>query len=157
MKPKSKTISKCQISGSNDLKSIMFLGYLPPPTIMKKINSKIEEETFYPADLMYSPTSKLVQLNTIVNKEIPIFSDSYVDKEFGTGCVKVTPAHDPNDFEMGIRNNLEVVNIFNPNATLNDNVPTEFKDLDRFDARKLVVKKMGELNLLKKIVKVYKG
>ena len=58
MKPNSKTISKCQISGSNDLKSIMFLGYLPPPTIMKKINSKIEEETFYPADLMYSPTSK---------------------------------------------------------------------------------------------------
>ena len=76
MKQNSKTITKCQISGANDLKSIVFLGYLPPPTIMKKINSKIEEETFYPADLMYSPSSKLVQLNTIVNKEI-LFSRNY--------------------------------------------------------------------------------
>jgi len=76
MKLNSKTISKCQISGSNDLKSIIFLGYLPPPTEMKKINSKIEEETFYPADLVYSPTSRLVQLNTIVNKEI-LFSKDY--------------------------------------------------------------------------------
>ena len=76
MKQNSKTITKCQISGANDLKSIVFLGYLPPPTEMKKINSKIEEETFYPADLMYSPSSKLVQLNTIVNKEI-LFSKNY--------------------------------------------------------------------------------
>ena len=76
MESNSKTISKCQISGSNDLKSIMFLGYLPPPTEMKKIHSKIEEETFYPADLVYSPTSKLVQLNTIVNKKI-LFSKDY--------------------------------------------------------------------------------
>ena len=76
MKQNSKTITKCQISGANDLKSIVFLGYLPPPTKMKKINSKIEEEIFYPADLMYSPSSKLVQLNTIVNKEI-LFSRNY--------------------------------------------------------------------------------
>ena len=76
MKQNSKTITKCQISGANDLKSIVFLGYLPPPTKMKKINSKIEEETFYPADLMYSPSSKLAQLNTIVNKEI-LFSRNY--------------------------------------------------------------------------------
>ena len=76
MKKNSKTITKCQISGANDLKSIVFLGYLPPPTEMKKINSKIEEETFYPADLMYSPSSKLAQLNTIVNKEI-LFSKNY--------------------------------------------------------------------------------
>ena len=76
MKQNSKTITKCQISGANDLKSIVFLGYLPPPTKMKKINSKIEEETLYPADLMYSPSSKLAQLNTIVNKEI-LFSRNY--------------------------------------------------------------------------------
>jgi len=76
MKQNSKTISKCQISGSRDLKSIMFLGYLPPPTEMKKINSKIQEESFYPADLMYCPASKLVQLNTIVNKEI-LFPKDY--------------------------------------------------------------------------------
>tara|TARA_B100001123_G_C15293092_1_gene1018159 strand:+ start:38 stop:1273 length:1236 start_codon:yes stop_codon:yes gene_type:complete len=76
MKPNSKTISKCQISGTSDLKSIMFLGFLPPPTEMKKINTQIKEETFYPADLMYSRTSKLVQLNTIVNKEI-LFPKDY--------------------------------------------------------------------------------
>ena len=76
MKQNSKTITKCQISGANDLKSIVFLGYLPPPTKMIKINSKIKEETLYPADLMYSPTSKLAQLNTIVNKEI-LFSRNY--------------------------------------------------------------------------------
>ena len=58
------------------MKNIVFLGYLPPPTEMKKIHSKIEEQTFYPANLMYSPTSKLVQLNTIVNKEI-LFSKDY--------------------------------------------------------------------------------
>ena len=76
MKQNSKTITKCQISGANDLQSIVFLGYLPPPTEMKKINSKIEEETFYPADLMYSPSSKLAQLNTIIKKEI-LFSKNY--------------------------------------------------------------------------------
>ena len=76
MKQNSKTITKCQISGANDLQSIVFLGYLPPPTSMKKINSKVEEKTFYPTDLMYSPSSKLVQLNTIVNKEI-LFPRNY--------------------------------------------------------------------------------
>ena len=62
MKPNSKTITKCQISGTNDLKSIMFLGYLPPPTEMKKIYSKMGEETFYPADLMYSLLQNLFSL-----------------------------------------------------------------------------------------------
>ena len=59
----------------------------------------------------------------IVNKEIPIFSDDYVDKDFGTGCVKVTPAHDPNDFQMANRNDLEIINIMNDNGTMNENVP----------------------------------
>ena len=76
MKANSKTISKCQIAGTSDLKSIMFFGYLPPPTEMKKINSRIEEKKFYPANLVYSNTSKLVQLNTIVKKEI-LFPRSY--------------------------------------------------------------------------------
>jgi len=76
MTQNSKTILKCQVSGHSNLKTIVFLGYLPPPTEMKKIHGKIEEQTFYPANLMYSPTSKLVQLNTIVNKEI-LFSKDY--------------------------------------------------------------------------------
>ena len=70
----------------------------------------------------------------IVNRKIPIFSDNYVDMDFGTGCVKVTPAHDPNDYVMGERHNLDIINIMNPNATLNDNVPKKFQGLDRYEA-----------------------
>ena len=87
----------------------------------------------------------------IVNKEIPIFSDEYVDKDFGTGCVKITPAHDPNDFEMAQRNNLEIINIMNENASLNENVPDEFQNLDRFEARKKIVQRLEDLGLLDKI------
>ncbi len=87
----------------------------------------------------------------IVNREIPIIADDYVDKEFGTGCVKVTPAHDPNDFEISQRHPIEVINIMNPDATLNENVPEEFRGLDRFVARKKVVEKFEELGLLEKI------
>jgi valyl-tRNA synthetase len=78
----------------------------------------------------------------IVGREIPIFADSYVDKEFGTGVVKVTPAHDVNDYEMGVRHKLDLVNIFTPEAKTNENVPEEFKHLDRYEAREKVVKKL---------------
>jgi len=87
----------------------------------------------------------------IVNREIPIFSDSYVDKEFGTGAVKVTPAHDPNDFDMGQRNNLDTINILNPDGTLNNNVPDSFIGKDRLGARKLVVETIESLGLIDKI------
>ncbi len=87
----------------------------------------------------------------IVNREIPIIADNYVDKEFGTGCVKVTPAHDPNDFEISQRHPIEIINIMNPDATLNENVPEEFRGLDRFVARKKVVEKFDELGLLERI------
>ena len=87
----------------------------------------------------------------IVKREIPIFSDNYVDMEFGTGCVKVTPAHDPNDFDMGERNNLDVINIFNPDATLNNNVPTDYIGLDRYEARKKVIEDFKSLGLLEKV------
>ena len=87
----------------------------------------------------------------IVNKEIPIFGDEYVDMEFGTGCVKVTPAHDPNDFEMGQRNNLEIINIMNEDASLNENVPAGYQNLDRYEARKAVIQELEKLNLLEKI------
>lgn len=87
----------------------------------------------------------------IVSREIPLFADEYVDKEFGTGAVKVTPAHDVNDYEMGLRHNLEMVNIFNEDATSNGNVPKEFRDLDRFDLRYKVVARMEELGLLHKV------
>ncbi len=87
----------------------------------------------------------------IVGKEIPIFSDQYVDKEFGTGCVKITPAHDPNDLEMAQRHNLEIINIMNDDATLNNNVPNDYEGLDRFEARKKVVQKLTQLGLIEKI------
>lgn len=87
----------------------------------------------------------------LVGREIPIIADDYVDKEFGTGCVKVTPAHDPNDFEISKRHSIEVINILNPDATLNDNVPKEFRGLDRFVARKKIVEMLEQQGLLEKI------
>ena len=81
------------------------------------------------------------------NRRIPIVFDDYVKSEFGTGCVKITPAHDPNDFEIGKRHSLPFINIMNEDATLNDTVPEEFRGLDRFVARKLVLKKLKEAKL----------
>lgn len=86
----------------------------------------------------------------IVNRLIPIIADGYVDKEFGTGAVKITPAHDVNDYEMGKRHNLEFINIFNEDATTNKNVPEEFRGLDRYVVRDKVVEKFSELGLLLK-------
>ena len=86
----------------------------------------------------------------IVGREIPIIGDEFVDMEFGTGCVKVTPAHDLNDFEMGKRHNLPMINIMNKDGSLNENAG-EFQGQDRFVARKNVVKKLEELSNLVKI------
>ncbi|AFN74522.1 valyl-tRNA synthetase [Melioribacter roseus P3M-2] len=86
----------------------------------------------------------------IVGREIPVIADEYVDMEFGTGAVKVTPAHDVNDYEMGLRHNLEMINIFNEEASTNENAPEEFRNLDRYEARKKVVKKLEELGFLLK-------
>jgi valyl-tRNA synthetase len=87
----------------------------------------------------------------IVGREIPIFADEYVDMEFGTGAVKVTPAHDVNDYAMGQRHKLEIINIFNPDATTNKNVPDWLQGLDRFEARKKVVEWFEKNNLIEKI------
>ena len=86
----------------------------------------------------------------IVGREIPIITDELVDREFGTGCVKVTPAHDPNDFAMGQRNDLPMINIMNKDGSLNENAG-EFAGQDRFVARKNVIKKLDELGVLVKI------
>ncbi|MBW4655145.1 MAG: valine--tRNA ligase [Kaiparowitsia implicata GSE-PSE-MK54-09C] len=80
----------------------------------------------------------------IMNREIPIIADDYVDASFGTGCVKVTPAHDPNDFEMGKRHNLEFITVMNKDGTMNDQVALEFQGLDRFDARRQVVQRLEQ-------------
>lgn len=87
----------------------------------------------------------------LVGREIPVISDEYVDKEFGTGAVKITPAHDVNDYEMGKRHDLEFINILHPDASMNSNVPEEFQGLDRYDCRKKVVARMEEEGFLEKI------
>lgn len=104
-----------------------------------------------PEDERYKHLIGKTVILPIVGKDIPLFADEYVDKEFGTGAVKVTPAHDVNDYEMGLRHKLELVNIFNEDATSNGNVPKEFRDLDRFDLRYKVVARMEELGLLYKV------
>lgn len=86
----------------------------------------------------------------LVNKEIPVIADSYVDKEFGTGCVKITPAHDPNDYEVGLRHNLPQIRVMDDNAIMNDNAG-QYKGLDRYEARKKMVEDLEKLGLLVKI------
>ena len=86
----------------------------------------------------------------LVGREIPIISDDYVDPEFGTGCVKITPAHDPNDFLIGERHNLEFINVMNEDASMNETVPPKYQNKDRFIARADIVKDLNDLNLLHK-------
>ena len=87
----------------------------------------------------------------LTDREIPVIADEYVDKEFGTGCVKITPAHDPNDFEVGKRHNLEEINIMNDDATINY-LGGKYAGMDRYEARKAMVKDLEELGLLVKVV-----
>ena len=86
----------------------------------------------------------------LVGREIPIISDDYVDPDFGTGCVKITPAHDPNDFLIGERHNLEFINVMNEDASMNENVPPKYQNKDRLIARADIVKDLNDLNLLHK-------
>jgi valyl-tRNA synthetase len=87
----------------------------------------------------------------LTGRQIPIIADDYVDREFGTGCVKITPAHDFNDYDMGKRHGLPMINLFDDDAALNDNAPEAYRGLDRFAARKQVVADLDALNLLDKV------
>ena len=86
-----------------------------------------------------------------MGKEIPIVADSYVDKEFGTGAVKITPAHDPNDFEVGKRHNLPEINVMNDDATINEN-GGKYAGMERYEARKAIVHDLEEQGYLVKVV-----
>ena len=86
----------------------------------------------------------------LVNREIPIVADEYVDMEFGTGCVKMTPAHDPNDFEVGLRCNLESIRVLDDHGVVNEN-GGKYQGMDRYEARKAIVADLDELGLLEKI------
>ncbi|HBX37757.1 MAG TPA: valine--tRNA ligase, partial [Pseudohongiella sp.] len=87
----------------------------------------------------------------LCDRRIPIIADDYVDPEFGTGCVKITPAHDFNDYEVGKRHDLEMINIFTIDAAINDNAPQAYRGMDRFEARKQVVADMEKAGLLSKV------
>ena len=104
----------------------------------------------HPEDPRYQHLiGKMVKL-PLTDREIPIIADSYVDLEFGTGCVKVTPAHDFNDYAVGQRHNLPLISILTLDAKINDNAPEKYRGLDRFDARKAVVADLEALGILEK-------
>ncbi len=93
---------------------------------------------------------KMIKL-PLTDREIPIIADDYVEMDFGTGCVKITPAHDFNDYEMGKRHQLPMLNILTENAEINDNAPAQYQGLDRFDARKQIITDLETLDLMDKI------
>ncbi|WP_173472666.1 valine--tRNA ligase [Eubacterium ruminantium] len=103
-----------------------------------------------PDDERYKDIVGKMLILPLVNKEIPVIADSYVDKEFGTGCVKITPAHDPNDFEVGKRHNLPEINIMNDDATI-ANIGSKYDGMDRYEARRAIVEDLDKLGLLVKI------
>jgi valyl-tRNA synthetase len=104
-----------------------------------------------PEDERYADLVGQFAILPIVGRPIRIIADDYVDKEFGTGAMKVTPAHDFNDFEVGRRHKLEMINIFDISARLNDNVPGQYQGLDRYEARKKILAELEELELLERV------
>ena len=115
----------------------------------------------YPDDARYAHLVGQEILLPIVGRRIPIVADDYVDPEFGSGCVKITPAHDFNDYEIGKRHGLAEINIFTDDAALNDAVPEAYRGMDRFDARQAIVAEFESLGLLEKVedytVKIPRG
>ena len=105
----------------------------------------------HPEDERYADLIGRTVMLPLCDREIPIIADDYVDREFGTGCVKITPAHDFNDYEMGRRHGLPIINILNDDAAINDTAPTPYRGLDRLEARQRVVADMDALGLLDKV------
>ena len=103
-----------------------------------------------PNDIRYRHLVGRKCLLPLQNKAIPIVADDFVDPKFGTGCVKVTPAHDPNDYEMGLRHNLPVTTVIGPDGRMTDAAGEDFVEMDRMEARKAVVEELTEQNLLLK-------
>ncbi|MBR0350749.1 MAG: valine--tRNA ligase [Clostridia bacterium] len=103
----------------------------------------------HPEDERYKDLVGKTCILPIMNKEIPIIADDFVEKEFGTGCVKITPAHDMNDYQAGLRHNLEIVEVFDENFKMGNLVP-EYKGMDLIEARKLIVEKLKEIGALVK-------
>jgi valyl-tRNA synthetase len=105
----------------------------------------------HPKDKRYAHLMGKTAILPLAEREIPIIADDYVDPTFGTGMVKVTPAHDPNDYWIGQRHNLPQINIMTISASINENAPAKYRGMDRFEARKQVVEDLKNANLLAKI------
>ena len=104
-----------------------------------------------PTDNRFNNFKNKYAIEPFSKRKIPIIADNYVDKNFGTGLVKITPAHDPNDFEISKRHNLDIINILNPDGTLNSKVPKAFIGLNIQEARKKIVEELNKLKLIHKI------
>ena len=133
---------KYKIKGSDDYVTV---ATTRPETMLGDTGMAVS-----PKDSRYKKLIGKTVILPIIERELPVFADAFVDPEFGTGAVKVTPAHDPNDFEMGRRHDLAEVNIFNADGTLNENAG-KFKGLDRYEGRKQVVEELEKKGLIEKI------
>ena len=105
----------------------------------------------HPNDTRYKHLIGKKVILPLTNRQIPIIKDEYVDMEFGTGCVKITPAHDFNDYDVGLRHNLEMINVFTDDAKINNLAPKDYQNLDRFEARKQIVMDLEKLDLIERI------
>ncbi|WOB27182.1 MULTISPECIES: valine--tRNA ligase [Xanthomonas] len=102
----------------------------------------------HPDDARYATLHNARIVLPLTGRHVPVITDDYVDRAFGTGVVKVTPAHDFNDYQVGVRHDLPLINLFTVTATINDNAPERYRGLDRYDARKLVLSELEELGVL---------
>src|SRR5688572_4349215 len=102
----------------------------------------------HPEDERYAHLIGKTVTLPLSGREIPVIADAYVDREFGTGVVKVTPAHDFNDYQVGLRHDLPLINLLTPTAAINDNAPEKYRGLDRYEARKVVLADLEDLGLL---------
>ena len=155
--PKSKSaISDDEVEHQEQEGSLWYFSYPIKDSTESIIIATTRPETMFgdtavmvnPKDDRYKHLVGKTVILPLMNKEIPIIADDYVDPEFGTGAVKVTPAHDPNDYEVGQRHNLEMLNVMTEEGALNDVVPTLFRGLDRFEAREITVAEMKKLGFL---------
>jgi len=125
-------------------------GYLTVATTRPETMLGDTAVAVHPDDERYKHlVGEMIEL-PLTNRNIPVIADQYVDMEFGSGCVKITPAHDFNDYEIGLRHELPVINIFDDNAAINESAPEPYRGLDRFAARKLIVSDFEQLGLLEK-------
>ena len=102
----------------------------------------------HPEDARYAHLVGKEVILPVTGRRVPVIADDYVDREFGTGVVKVTPAHDFNDYQVGVRHNLPLINLFTVTATLNENAPAKYQGMDRYEARKVILAELEEAGLL---------